>query len=107
MKAFARITIISAALLAGSQASASEIDTAKDAVAERLRDPSSAQFRNVKAGQANNGLNTVCGEVNAKNGYGGYAGYQRFITNSDGKFVYLESQGHSNFSIMWITDCPS
>lgn len=49
------------------------IEQAKAAVSKDLKDPSSAQFRNFKieGGQ-------LCGEVNAKNSMGGYAGFQRF-----------------------------
>ncbi|MGO2242097.1 MAG: hypothetical protein ACTH5D_10110 [Halomonas sp.] len=105
MKVLVGITIISAAMLAGCKPSVSEIDKAKDAVAERLRDPSSAQFRNVKGGERR-GLYSVCGEVNGKNAYGAYSGYERFITNNEGNVVYLESQ-LPTFNVMWITDCPS
>lgn len=39
-----------------------------------LKDPKSATFRNLfYTGKA------VCGEVNAKNGFGGYTGFQPFI----------------------------
>lgn len=105
MKILAGITIITTALLTGCQPSISEIDKAKDAVAERLRDPSSAQFRNVNGGERR-GLYSVCGEVNGKNAYGAYSGYERFIANGDGKLVYLESQSPT-FSVMWLTDCPN
>jgi hypothetical protein len=49
------------------------IEKAKVAVVKDFKDPSSAQFRNVreKGGE-------VCGEVNAKNAMGGYVGFQRF-----------------------------
>lgn len=103
MRALTGITIIIAALLAGCESG--EIKTAKEAVADRLRDPESAQFRSVKSGTAPNGLATVCGEVNGKNAYGAYSGYQRFIANNKGKVVYLESQWPT-FQVMWATDCP-
>lgn len=93
------------AMLAGCEPSVSEIDKAKDAVAEKLRDPSSAKFRNVKGGERR-GLYSVCGEVNGKNAYGAYSGYERFITNNEGSAVYLESQWPT-FGVMWITDCPN
>lgn len=50
---------------------------AKKLVAASLRDPGSAQFRDVKSsGQA------VCGEVNGKNAYGGYVGFKHFIVEA-------------------------
>jgi hypothetical protein len=46
--------------------------------AAQLRDPSSAQFRNV----ARHGI-FVCGEINGKNGYGAYDGFVRFYGDKD------------------------
>lgn len=49
-------------------------DRMEEAVANHLRDPSSAQFRNIRGtGES------YCGEVNGKNGFGAYAGFRRFI----------------------------
>ena len=55
------------------------IATAQAAVASKLRDPTSPLFTNVTATE--NGLE-VCGQVNAKNGFGAYAGKDRFIYNT-------------------------
>lgn len=50
---------------------------AKKLVAAGLRDPGSAQFRDLKkVGE------TVCGEVNGKNAYGAYAGFKHFIVDA-------------------------
>lgn len=51
------------------------IATAQEAVANELRDPDSAQFKNVTVGPL---YNTVCGQVSGKNAYGGYAQPIRF-----------------------------
>jgi hypothetical protein len=48
------------------------------AVLSKLRDPDSAQFRNVRHIRHENGTTQFCGEVNARNGYGGMAGFKRF-----------------------------
>lgn len=47
---------------------------AKADVRKQLTDPDSAEFRNLRKlpGEA------VCGEVNAKNAYGGYVGFKHF-----------------------------
>lgn len=45
----------------------------EEAVKAELRDPTSAMFRNVRTVSA-----WVCGEVNSKNGFGGYAGWLGF-----------------------------
>ena len=78
-------------LLAGNVASCQwvpgtpqhHVQRAKSEVATQLRDPRSAQFRDVTT----NGL-VVCGEVNGRNAYGAYAGYGRFVF--DGLIAHLE-----------------
>lgn len=55
--------------------------SAKKAIAEQLKDPDSAQFKNLRVVQFASGA-LVCGEVNAKNSFGGYSGFQRFIANA-------------------------
>jgi len=52
---------------------------AMDAVKRKLRDPSSAEFRNVNTYEPEQRVLVVCGLVNAKNGFGGYAGYEAFV----------------------------
>lgn len=54
------------------------IKATQEQVTDGLRDPSSAQFRKVRIVD-HGGLPAVCGEVNGRNAYGGYAGYQPFI----------------------------
>ena len=51
---------------------------ARQAVTDKLRDPSSAQFRNVRRIVHSNGSTMFCGEVNGRNAYGGMSGFQRF-----------------------------
>lgn len=57
--------------------------SAKEQVSYTLKDPGSAQFRNVRgfAFSGPGGGYVVCGEVNGRNSYGGYAGFQPFRTN--------------------------
>jgi hypothetical protein len=66
------------------------IKEAKSAIVSGLRDPDSAQFWNVVVRRKkcvqptvchddSTAEPNVCGEVNAKNGYGGYSGFQPFI----------------------------
>jgi hypothetical protein len=59
-----------------------EVRTAEQIISAPLRDPGSAQFRNVAYHPANGPWPAgVCGEVNAKNGFGGYVGFHRFAVN--------------------------
>ncbi|MBK1968875.1 hypothetical protein JIX59_05950 [Brevundimonas diminuta] len=56
---------------------------ARQAVTNKLRDPSSAQFRNVRRIAHSNGSTMFCGEVNGRNAYGGMSGFQRFEAGVD------------------------
>jgi len=58
---------------------ANYIDLAKDRMKGRAKDPGSVQFRNIFVSRSA-GVPVVCGEVNAKNSFGGYGGYQRFFS---------------------------
>jgi hypothetical protein len=71
-----------AALLFAGQVCAGDdvavIARAKDIVSNEMKDPSSSQFKDIvvyKYGPAD----VVCGTVNAKNVYGGYVGFRRFV----------------------------
>lgn len=62
---------------------------AKEAVRKQLNDPASAQFREVWVSDRF----FVCGEVNAKNRMGGYAGFswfEAFPTDTDGWHVTID-----------------
>ena len=56
-----------------------EIDEAKKAVVNKLKDPESAKFGEIWALSGSNGKRTVCGYINAKNSYGGYTGRKMFM----------------------------
>lgn len=60
--------------------SPAERDAIEAAVKEKLRDPDSARFRDIKR----TGDNSFCGWVNAKNGLGGYTGFAVFYTGPKG-----------------------
>ena len=55
----------------------------QDKIKSRLKDPDSAEFRNVFVSSKY----AVCGEVNAKNSFGGYTGFVRFISGGDMQVV--------------------
>ncbi len=61
------------------------LSAAQDMVQKQLKDPDSADFRNVRlAGMETTGevhRGWICGEVNARNGFGGYTGFQRFAAS--------------------------
>lgn len=51
---------------------------ARRAVTSKLREPASAQFRNVRRIQHDNGTTMFCGEVSGRNAYGGASDFKRF-----------------------------
>ncbi|MCM5533177.1 MULTISPECIES: hypothetical protein [Acinetobacter] len=61
-----------------------DVQKAKSLLQNMMKDPDSTQFRNIKEVTNTVGEKSVCGEVNAKNSYGGYVGYRSFAyTNGD------------------------
>jgi hypothetical protein len=60
-----------------------------------LRDPASATFRSVVI-QRRSGRIEVCGELNARNGYGGFTGYEPFAVVRD--VVYVPRPGGIDFA---------
>jgi len=65
---------------------ASYIVVHQDRIKARMKDPESARFRNVFVSHSLGGP-LVCGEVNAKNSFGGYTGFQRFVSGGDQQVV--------------------
>ncbi|WP_342640937.1 hypothetical protein [Rhodoligotrophos ferricapiens] len=61
-----------------------------------LKDPESLRLNRVVAGRAENGLVTVCGLANAKNGYGGYTGRRPFIGVMTPKTMVVISYGQTD-----------
>ena len=56
------------------------LTTAQESLKQTLKDPSSAQFRNVRL-EVYGSRQVICGEINAKNSYGGYVGFKRFVAS--------------------------
>lgn len=75
--------------------STSDINFAKYVVAEESRDPEAVRFRNFSGYKTSAGDTIVCAEVNAKNAYGGYAGYRPMWVRFNGKKVK---------AILWATN---
>lgn len=75
-------------------------------IEERLKDPDSAVFRNVSVYRhpKSDGGYVFCGEVNAKNGFGGMVGYERFVATPIA--AVIESMGPTAFEKGWRDMCP-
>lgn len=82
---------------------ASYIELNQSRIKARLKDPASAEFRGSFVSSAG-GAPTVCGEVNGKNGFGGYTGFQRFI--SAGTIQAIESDmAKGEMDKLWLRVC--
>lgn len=75
---------------------------AKDKMQATLKDPDSAKYQDVFAHRLANGAYIFCGRVNAKNGFGGYVGYVRFI--AAGAAVAMEN-ATKDFDEGWNMYC--
>lgn len=76
----------------------------KAAIEQSLKDPDSVKYRKIVI--ASNDGSLICGEFNAKNGMGGYAGYRRFM-NFDGDTPgYTADDGSQSFKASWGENCP-
>lgn len=80
---------------------AETIIAAEHAVRGELKGPDAAQFKDVRANYTEEFGVVACGRVNAKNDFGGYTGFRRFV--SGGKSVILE--GRDNIADAWAGAC--
>lgn len=75
----------------------------QDAVRQKLKDPESASFR--KAAFSNkSGSPVSCGEVNSKNSFGGFTGYQRYVSAGSADLTFLEEEVE-DFDALWVKMC--
>lgn len=74
------------------------IVVSQESVKKLLKDPESAKFRNMKG---------LCGEVNSKNGFGGYTGYKRYIGTPSLTIIEGENPeiDQATFNDIWIKFC--
>jgi hypothetical protein len=64
---------------------------ARASIRESLADPESARFRREKVVAYDDGV-LVCGEMNAKNRFGGYVGYDLYISSGYRAEFWQESE---------------
>ena len=71
-------------------------------IISKLKDGASASFSNVFISTTD----FVCGEVNSKNSFGGYSGFQRFISAyPSGIYALEESTSKQEFKKSWSKYC--
>jgi hypothetical protein len=115
-----RITATATAILCASTVLAAEpyrdrstnakeiawMDLGMDLVRGKLKDPDSAKFRGVYFHRGATNTPTACGEVNAKNSFGGYSGFERFISAGRAEFTMLTTDmGAGEFDKAWKMLC--
>src|SRR5690348_13960356 len=82
MRIFKTVCLLAAsAAFVGACSAVDGYSEDKKLVASSMKDPGSVQFRNLR--RKNDQYNIVCGEVNAKNSYGGYVGFVPFEIYTD------------------------
>lgn len=64
-----------------------------ESVKRQLKDPESARFQNIQLTDHNGGL-VLCGEINAKNSYGGYVGFKRFVAGTNSATMQETNRRH-------------
>jgi hypothetical protein len=90
------------AVLACFSASAATPAEAKRYVADAMRDPLSVQFRDVRTYSGG----VVCGEYNAKNGYGAYTGFKDFVYIAGPKYTFREPKASAHDVATLCTNRP-
>ncbi len=79
----------------------------QEVVAKRLKDPDSADFRNMKYYHNSKAKHVICGEVNAKNSFGGYIGFQPFMSGGTLATTYFpdDMKSPKEFKKSWEKYC--
>ncbi|HBX8260339.1 MULTISPECIES: hypothetical protein [Klebsiella pneumoniae complex] len=74
------------------------ISASNPSVKAELKDPESATFKNQIVGRDG----YVCGQVNAKNSFGAYSGFKRYVSKSG---MTIIDDGGTEFSKLWGEIC--
>src|SRR5437870_9552227 len=88
------------------------LEEAQRAARETLKDGESARFKDLRVTEGKKldmTFKALCGQVNAKNSYGGYGGFARFVTyrvaNYDFKTVIEGEDSATPFMSSWAEYC--
>lgn len=87
-----------------AQMKAYVLSNGKNAVKMKLKDPKSATFRNLDVHKGADGMYVMCGEVNSKNSFGGYTGFQKFVSVGTPEGTFLQEEV-SDFAGVWNRVC--
>lgn len=89
LKVCVGLCLLAAALSVRADDTQDLIEATKIAVAAELKDPEAAQFKDVVVFKRSKSR-VVCGEVNGKNGYGGYVGFRQFSKMENSPYVVIK-----------------
>lgn len=73
---------------------------AEEGVRYYAKDPESVQFREVTVTPK-----MVCGQYNAKNSYGAYAGFKRFVSDGKKSIFMEDDKGKERMDALWQLYC--
>lgn len=79
------------------------VTAARAAILSMLKDPESAQFVGEQVRAAGDGY-AVCGQVNARTGFGGYTGPRRYVAHR-GAVVFEEAATPAQMADAWSRFC--
>jgi len=84
------------------QTETEKFESALEEVRSELKDPDSAKFKNVRLISNTEDVESVVGEVNARNSYGGYTGFQPFCITC-GKVTFVDYDNEYSVDIYALT----
>lgn len=73
---------------------------AQNSLKSRLKDVDSAKFKNLSMHGK-----MICGQVNAKNSFGGYTGYRDFVGNGSVGFFESDAKSYNEWVKIWNKSC--
>lgn len=77
---------------------------ANKALTARMQDPGAVQFRHLFV--SDGPMPMLCGEIDARNAFGAYEGFQRFYASGDPEFHAIESRKTARvFEATWASVC--
>lgn len=82
------------------------IKNAKSKIEYSLNDSESARYRNVRFNIGKRMMKSVCGEINAKNKFGAYTGFKKFMYFADEDLVFFETDDDF-VERAWINYCET
>jgi hypothetical protein len=77
---------------------------AKEGITQELNDPASVEYRDVITYSPEAGVYATCGELNAKNQFGAYMGFIRFVALTDvvdGEAQYRDDSSTDEYPLIY------